>query len=275
MTYVFSKTRSFFNIFYIMWYNICKKKPSFRVPVCETESSTTGENMKPNLRRSKMDLKEQLQQGIIIKLLGDSITAGAGSSDDYRCGEEIIVIDGVRHQQQLGQQCFASLFAQYIKNHYPGNHVINYGCSGINSTQLRAHLTELIEKDDDVILLMIGTNNRKLSDGMSILSQDLSYIIDEAQKMNKMVILMMANPVTQEDEQYENRLFHQEEVNKVVKQVAQSKSVLFVNYYEWIQGYLLKQQQTIEELMAGGDGLHPTDRVYRLMFNHLIDSLKI
>ena len=32
----------------------------------------------------------------------------------------------------------------------------------MNSTQLRSYLSELVEVDDDVVLLMIGTNNRKL-----------------------------------------------------------------------------------------------------------------
>ncbi len=96
-----------------------------------------------------------------------------------------------------------------MKENDPSYHVVNNGCSGINSTQLRAHLTELIEKDDDVILLMIGTNNRKLPNGMIVLFHDLMDIMKRLKAMNKKVILMMANPVTSEDDHYVNRLFKQ------------------------------------------------------------------
>ncbi|MDO4927134.1 MAG: SGNH/GDSL hydrolase family protein [Turicibacter sp.] len=121
----------------------------------------------------------------------------------------IIKIDGQLFRRQLGKKCWASLLETYMKENDPSYHVVNNGCSGINSTQLRAHLTELIEKDDDVILLMIGTNNRKLPNGMIVLFHDLIDIMKRLKAMNKKVILMMANPVTSEDDHYVNRLFKQ------------------------------------------------------------------
>ena len=49
----------------------------------------------------------------------------------------------------------------------------------MNSTQLRSYLSELVEVDDDVVLLMIGTNNRKLFNEMEILFHDLVAIINQ------------------------------------------------------------------------------------------------
>ena len=97
----------------------------------------------------------------------------------------------------------------------------------MNSTQLRSYLSELVEVDDDVVLLMIGTNNRKLFNEMEILFHDLVAIInhlkdckdpdDFIKKYNKEVILLLTNSVTTLDDSYENRLFKQADVNEVLK----------------------------------------------------------
>ena len=57
--------------------------------------------------------------------------------------------------------------------------------SGMNSTQLRSYLSELVEVDDDVVLLMIGTNNRKLFNEMEILFHDLVAIINQLKNIIK------------------------------------------------------------------------------------------
>ncbi len=218
-------------------------------------------------------MKSVFKSNKTIKLLGDSITAGAGSSDDCRDGEVIATIDGQVFKRQLGKKCWASLFASYMKKYDSDCRVINNGCSGIDSTQLRRYLPELISVDDAVVLLMIGTNNRKHLDGMNILFQDLMVIINQLKMSNKEVVLMMANPVTTDDDCQANRLFRQADVNEVMKQVAQQTGVTFINYYEYVQNYAKKMGQSIEEVMIGGDGLHPTDTVYELMFKYLIEIL--
>lgn len=55
----------------------------------------------------------------------------------------------------------------------------------MNSTQLRSYLSELVEVDDDVVLLMIGTNNRKLFNEMGILFHDLVAIINQLKNIIK------------------------------------------------------------------------------------------
>ena len=54
----------------------------------------------------------------------------------------------------------------------------------MNSTQLRSYLSELVEVDD-VVLLMIGTNNRKLFNEMEILFHDLVAIINQLKNIIK------------------------------------------------------------------------------------------
>lgn len=78
-------------------------------------------------------MKSLLEKGVVVKLLGDSITAGAGTSDDNRTGEIITMIDGEIFERQVGKKCWASLLASYMDTNYPNSALINSGLSGINS----------------------------------------------------------------------------------------------------------------------------------------------
>ena len=53
--------------------------------------------------------RELLQSGIQVKIIGDSIAAGCGSSDDDRSGPVILTVGGRDHKEQLGKKCWASL----------------------------------------------------------------------------------------------------------------------------------------------------------------------
>ena len=55
----------------------------------------------------------------------------------------------------------------------------------MTSTILRSYISELVEVDDDVVLLMIGTNNRKLFNEMEILFHDLVAIINQLKNIIK------------------------------------------------------------------------------------------
>lgn len=48
-------------------------------------------------------MRTMLKKGVVVKLLVDSITAGAGASDDNRTGEIITMIDGEIFERQVGK----------------------------------------------------------------------------------------------------------------------------------------------------------------------------
>lgn len=164
-----------------------------------------------------------------------------------------------------------------MDTNYPNSTLINSGLSGINSRQLKCHLSELIDAEDDIIILMIGTNDRKEPNGMQHLADNLGSMIESIREMGKLIILMSANPVTVQDDHYPNRLYSQREVNEVIKLIANQKKVCLINHYEWIKKELLLIEKTLEDVLlaSGGDGLHPTDDVHEMMFDRVIQSLDI
>lgn len=224
-------------------------------------------------------IKGILEKGAIINLVGDSITAGGGSSDDSRSGEIFITIDGTDFKRQMGQKCWASRLAKHIQERFPKSHVTNSGCSNITSTQLKDNLLSLCNKTQDIILIMIGANDRKQINGMTDLYNNLIYIVKHLKNENNEVILMSPNPSTPKNQAYSNRLYTMEDVNNVIKNVAEEEKVQFISNYDYISMYLMNSSRTIEDLMVGKneqlDGLHPPDEAHYLIYRNIIRSLSI
>ena len=224
-------------------------------------------------------IKAILKRGAIIKLIGDSITAGGGSSDNNRSGELFITIDGIQFKRQLGQKCWASLLTKYIVKNFPKSHVVNNGCSNITSTHLRDNLLNLYNKTDDIILILVGANDRKQVDGMTALYNNLTYIVKYLKHENKTIILMSPNPSTPKNQAYPNRLYTMGNVNNVIKDVSEEEKVQFISHYDYINSYLMNFGHTLEDLMVGNDekldGLHPSDEAHYLIYRNIIQNLSL
>jgi len=132
---------------------------------------------------------------------------------------------------------------------------------------------------DDIIVILIGANDRKLYDGMSHLYENLIYIVQYLKREKKKIILMSPNPSTVQNESYPNRLYHMEDVNNVIARVAEEECVQFISHYNYIHNYLFFSDKTIDEIMLREvyrtDGLYPSDEVHQLIFRNLIQSLNL
>lgn len=222
--------------------------------------------------------KELLLEGIQIKIIGDSITAGSGSSDDDRSGKVILTIDGKNYKEQLGRKCWASLFSSYVKTMYPSCRTVNCSCSRLNSTQLRENLDQFLDEEDRLILLMIGANDRKQEDGEQRLRENVGYLLDYFRQMGKSVLLMSYPPSTEANESQPNRFFHMDDVDRILEEEAENQGVPFVSQYKLLLEYYREQQVTVEDMMMSGkgkrDGLHPPDLVHHLVFEQVVHAIE-
>lgn len=218
-----------------------------------------------------------LRAGARIKIIGDSIAAGTGSSDSAATREIVLQTGDQTYFRRSGAKSWAALFAVYIKEKFPRCTVVNNGCSGITSTQIRENLYRLYSGEDDIILMLVGANDRKQPDGMSALYDNLCYMARLFQNEGKQVVLMVSNPSTDANETLPTRYYHMEDVNNAVACAAEAAGVPFISHYNYIQEYLLHTGRTIDEVMTQencpSDGLHPTDLVHSLMLRNLIQSL--
>ena len=217
-----------------------------------------------------------------IKLLGDSITHGMGGTGYCMDGEPIA---GNFFRNPNGY-CWAKLFKEYIEGKY-GVSVVNNGCSGTNSQFILQHFDTLVEKDDDLIFCMIGTNNRhqyktageekKSREEMGKLFYDsVLQMYDLFKAKNKRVIFMANIPASQANEQDGEeywRILHMDDINAIYKAAQKEAGFPLISLYDMLTQYLEKRGETVDGYLR--DGLHPNDKGYEVMFTLLIDKLAI
>lgn len=233
-----------------------------------------------------------------IKLIGDSITAGRGSSDCLFNGGYILDLDGRAYYRQTGHKCYASILKEYLETKY-GCTVVNNGCNGLNSYHICRHFEKLIRYSDTLVFLMIGANNRKLYNGMEMLYHDIYRILRRLDLFNCSAVLLTSPPSTAVNEGRKNRLYHMDEVDRMIRLVAKETGLPHINFYGYFLDYIEEHHMTVEELLLpkeeleqydlpkeeneyslidwnrAPDGLHPPDSVHRLMAEHIIETLEL
>ena len=78
-----------------------------------------------------------IRRGCNVKLLGDSLTAGSGSSDSDLSGRVIYP----PFRRQRGRRCWASLLRDHLAGKYSCS-VDSVGCYGITSGEMMAPTTK-------------------------------------------------------------------------------------------------------------------------------------
>lgn len=223
--------------------------------------------------------KDIFVKGIKIKIIGDSIAAGAGSSMSYKTEELIFEEDGTKFFRRVAPNSWWGLLEQYLWDNYATCTVENKGCGGAFSYQINKHLDTLISSDDKLIFILMGLNDRKRTNGMEELKTNCECVVDQLISKGKMVVLLTPTPSVQSNEYYPNRIHHTNEVVEILRDIADSRKILLVDNYKYIMEYLAKNQLVIDDIIygegCGNDGLHPSDHVQKLIFQNLIETLQI
>jgi len=226
-----------------------------------------------------MMYKDILAKGLKIKIIGDSVAAGEGSSASYKTEELIFEEDGTKFFRIVAPNSWWGLLEQYLHDNYITCTVENKGCGGAFSYQINKHLETLVSSDDNLVLVLMGLNDRKRTNGMEELKTNCECVVDQLISKGKMVVLLTPTPSVHSNEYYPNRIYHTDEVVEILRDIADSKKVPLVNNYKYIMEYLAENQLTIDDVIYGegciNDGLHPSDYVQKLMFQNLIKTLQI
>lgn len=225
----------------------------------------------------KSEIIKKIKSGAKIKIAGDSLAAGTGSSNCVFTDREIFRDGQNIFYQKLAPNSWGGLFKKYIEEKYPLSSVENRGCDGANSTQILKNLQHIVEPDDDIVIMLLGANDRKRENGLSELYDNLSKIAGIMRREGKLLVLVSLNPSTWENEHYYTRLHHSEDIVTVLSLVADENGLLFADNYRYIQRYLLYTGRTIGDIICSvgckNDGLHPCDTVQKLMYLNLMETL--
>ncbi|OOM80520.1 SGNH/GDSL hydrolase family protein [Clostridium sp. BL-8] len=223
--------------------------------------------------------KDIFVKGIKIKIIGDSIAAGAGSSMSYETKELIFEEDRTKFFRRVAPNSWWGLLERYLRDNYSTCSVENKGCGGAFSYQINKYLDTLISNDDMLIIVLMGLNDRKLDNGMEELKTNCECIVDRLISKGKIVVLLTPTQSVNSNEYYLNRIYHTNEVVRILRDIADNKKVLLVDNYKYIMEYLTKSKLVIEDIIYGdgcrNDGLHPSDYLHKLIFQNLIETLQI
>jgi len=223
--------------------------------------------------------KHILLKDIKIKIIGDSIAAGTGSSMSHNTEELIFEEEGTKFFRRVAPNSWWGLLEQYLRNNYIKCIVENKGCGGSFSYQIYKHLDTLISSDDKLIFILLGLNDRKRENGMKELKTNCEGIVDQLISMSKIVVLLTPTPSIHSNEYYPNRIYHTNEVVKILRNVANSRKILLIDNYKYIMEYIEKNNLALDDIIYGegcaNDGLHPSDFVQKLIFDNIIINFNL
>ena len=224
--------------------------------------STTLFSFMPRLADRCLSFIVNSSRSINIKLIGDSITAGLRGTgyNATSTGGGSLIYDNV--YQNVEGHCWANSFKAYLEEKFNVS-VTNNGVSGIGAGTMINHWNDLVSASDDVVICMIGTNNRASSSSLSEFIGYLEQIVTLANNGNKLLILMANIPASVANET-ENKNFHMEDVEHAIRYITDKYNIPFVNVYKLFIEYCINTGVTIDSLLD--DGLHPNDAGYDVIF---------
>lgn len=222
---------------------------------------------------------ESSDKPIHIKLLGDSITHGVGGTGFAQNGDPIV--DGFARNPD--GYCWANLFKAYMAKYY-GCFVTNNACTGTNIEFILEHFDELVDEQDNLIICMIGTNNRHQyfhdvpkqtpEEHLEEFYRNVLKLHQRFVDTGKPVIFMAGIPASAGNEKDgENywRLFHMVDVCETYKKASKVCGFPLISMYDMFLDYCGANKISVDALLC--DGLHPNDTGYEVMFLLLKSAL--
>ena len=228
---------------------------------------------------SKVVLAEKT---IHIKLLGDSITHGEGGTGFEQNGQPIV--EGFSRNPD--GYCWAKKFKEYMESQFDCV-VTNNACSGTDIEFIIRHFDQLVDADDDVIICTIGTNNRNQAfknapkhtkrEHMDAFYSNIITLNDLFKQAGKDVIFVANIPASAENEKKDGlgywRVFHMNDVNDIYMKASVICGFPLISMYSLFLEYCELKDIRVDSLL--GDGLHPNDAGYDVMFKLMLKALGI
>lgn len=189
---------------------------------------------------------------INIKFIGDSITAGVGGTG-YNLNGDIIY---GTHKINTSGHCFANNIKSYLESKFNCN-VKNFGIGGITSQNIVSNLSSLISENDNIVVCMIGTNNRHETDGVNVLKNDLKTIYNYVKNLGNEIIFMSSIPTTDENEIYTYKM---DDIDNAVMSVCSQLGIEYISLFKLFAEYCESRSFGMANLLS--DGVHPNDNGY-------------
>ena len=214
-----------------------------------------------------------------IKLLGDSITHGVGGTGFKQDGEHIV---GEFRRNPNGL-CWAKSFAELMAERY-GATVVNNACTGTKIEFIIENFDTLVNKDDDLVVCTIGTNNRhqyKNTGPAREKNEMADDFYNNILKLDGMFrganipVIFVANiPASAKNEEGAEdywRILHMNDIRDLYKLASVECGFALISLYDMMNEYLRRVGKSLDSVLK--DGLHPNDEGYEIMLKLILDAL--
>lgn len=201
-----------------------------------------------------------------IKLLGDSITEGYGGTGFVKSSE-------IGVETNTSGVCWANMLREYMTEKF-GCTFVNLGSSGMNSQTMYNNIfvsPKLIDGSEDVVLLMIGTNDRKKNTKATFYS-NLKAIIEKIQANGTKVVIMSSIPSSAKEEAITTNAYHMDDVDDIIMKVATDLNIEYISLYKLFDKHLRYSGAKLTDYL-NSDGLHPNDEGYKVMYKLILSAL--
>ncbi len=219
-----------------------------------------------------------------IVLIGDSITHGSGGTGYAQDGDLILDTGANQYYRNPNGLCWANLFKAGVESKFNAT-VINNAISGFTSTTVNNYKTKLIPADADLVICMIGTNDRSAtpgttgetaSDAKRRLYNNLTKIINYANSLGVPMLLCTCFPTSKVNQTQVARLLDITQVNGVIRKVASDFNMDFCDVFTYLHN------NYNDKFIDGGitpdygaflaDGLHPNDAGHMWILNAVMSK---
>lgn len=153
--------------------------------------------------------------------------------------------------------------------------VTNYGISGYRTDNTLLIADSVIESDDDIVIIQLGTNDRNANEIYAFKRHIRKMIrLGLSKNPNMKFILMSANPLPSVSDNA-MRYYGMFELDRAVKELALEFNLIcgHVSNYMGIMNYMEYTDVELDSLLA--DGLHPNDKGYKVMFRNMCKEFGI
>ena len=140
--------------------------------------------------------------------------------------------------------------------------VENFGISGIGTAEALSMKSSLIEDDDNIVIIQLGTNDRFKTTCPEKSKYLLKEFIKYCEGLGKKVIQFCSLPASNSDE--ETRNWTIKDLDKIINEISLERKQDYLSQYKLFKKYCEEHEILIDEILA--DGLHPNDRGYKLMY---------
>lgn len=204
-----------------------------------------------------------------IKLIGDSITHGVGGTGFAMDGDLIIQQNGTYYRNPNGY-CWANLLTAQLESEF--NCVVtNNGVKGRTTTYFVENVDVLVGDDNDIVICMLGTNNRGTQELADSIIGDIQFLYDYCYDRGQKFIIMASSPASNTDESA--KYIHMDDVNHYLHAVATKNRIGFIDVYSQFYNYAWYRGIDFTTLLA--DGLHPNDAGYYVMYRIIAEALGV